>query len=71
MGEKFVEYDFFKDFGKKWKVRNGAVFFQKIFCQVSVCACACMRVCVCVNTCIYVNTVLKHILMLHTLLVSD
>ena len=23
MGEKFVENDFFKDFGQKWKVRNG------------------------------------------------
>jgi len=34
MGEKFVEYDFFKDFGQKWKVRNGTVVFQKIFVQV-------------------------------------
>ena len=31
VGEKFVENDFFKDFGQKWKVRNGAVVFQKIF----------------------------------------
>ena len=34
MGEKFVENDFFKDFGQKWKVRNGTVVFQKIFYQV-------------------------------------
>ena len=27
MGEKFVENDLFKDFGQKWKVRNGAVVF--------------------------------------------
>ena len=27
MGEKFVENDFFKDFGQKWKVRNGTVVF--------------------------------------------
>ena len=26
----FVENDFFKDFGRKWKVRNGTVVFQKI-----------------------------------------
>ena len=31
MGEKFVENDFFKNFGQKWKVRNGMVVFQKIF----------------------------------------
>ena len=31
MGERFVENDFFKDFGQKWKVRNGTVVFQKIF----------------------------------------
>ena len=31
MGEKFVENDFFKNFGQKWKVRNGTVVFQKIF----------------------------------------
>ena len=31
MGEKFVENDFFKDFGQKWKVTKGAVAFQKIF----------------------------------------
>ena len=31
MGEKFVENDFFKDFGQKWKVRNGTVVFQKVF----------------------------------------
>ena len=31
MGEKFEENDFFKDFGQKWKVRNGTVVFQKIF----------------------------------------
>ena len=30
----FVENDFFKDFGQKRKVRNGAVLFQKIFFQV-------------------------------------
>ena len=29
MGEKFVE-NFFKDFGQKWKVRNGMLVFQKI-----------------------------------------
>ena len=34
MGETFVENDFFKDFGQKWRFRNGAVVFQKIFCQV-------------------------------------
>ena len=28
MGEKFVENDFFKNFGHKWKVRNGTVVFQ-------------------------------------------
>ena len=26
-----MENDFFKDFGQKWKVRNGAVVFQKTF----------------------------------------
>ena len=31
MGKKFVENDFFKDFGQKWKVRNGAVVLQQIF----------------------------------------
>ena len=31
MGQKFVENDFFKNFGQKWKVRNGTVVFQKIF----------------------------------------
>ena len=31
MGEKFVENDFFKDYGQKWKVRNGTVVFQKMF----------------------------------------
>jgi len=31
MGERFVENAVFIDFGQKWKVRNGAVFFQKIF----------------------------------------
>ena len=31
MGEKFVENDFFKNFGQKWKVRNWTVVFQKIF----------------------------------------
>ena len=31
MGEKFVENDFFRDFGQKWKVRNGTVVFQKMF----------------------------------------
>ena len=34
MGEKFVENDFFKDFGQKRKVRNGTAVFQKIFSQV-------------------------------------
>ena len=34
MGETFVENDFFKDFGQKWKVRNGAVVFQKISVSV-------------------------------------
>ena len=29
MGEKFVENDCFKDFGQKWKVRNGTVVVQK------------------------------------------
>ena len=29
MGEKFVENDFFMNFGRKWKVRNGTVVFQK------------------------------------------
>ena len=31
MGETFVENDVFKDCGQKWKVRNGAIVFQKIF----------------------------------------
>ena len=31
MREKFVENDFFKDFRLKWKIRNGAAVFQKIF----------------------------------------
>ena len=31
MGEMFVENDFFKNYGQKWKVRNGTVVFQKIF----------------------------------------
>ena len=31
IGERFVENNFFKDFGQKWKVRNGTVVFQKIF----------------------------------------
>ena len=26
-----MKNDFFKDFGQKWKVRNGTVVFQKIF----------------------------------------
>ena len=26
-----MENDFFKEFGQKWKVRNGTVVFQKIF----------------------------------------
>ena len=26
-----MENDFFKDYGQKWKVRNGTVVFQKIF----------------------------------------
>ena len=26
-----MENDFFKDFGQKWKVRNGTVVFQKFF----------------------------------------
>ena len=29
-----MENDFFKDFGQKWKVRNGTVVYQKDFCQV-------------------------------------
>ena len=33
MGEKFVENAVFKDFGQKWKVRNGTVVFQKIFAK--------------------------------------
>ena len=28
MGKKFMENDFFKDSGQKWKVRNGAVVIQ-------------------------------------------
>jgi len=31
MGEKFVEKYYFKNFGQKWKVRNGTVVFQKTF----------------------------------------
>ena len=31
MGETFVKNDFFKDFGQKWKVRKGALVFQRIF----------------------------------------
>ena len=31
MGQKLVGNDLFKDFGQKWKVRNGVVVFQKIF----------------------------------------
>ena len=31
MGEKYAEKDFFKDFGQKWKVRDGMVVSQKIF----------------------------------------
>ena len=34
MGAKFVENDIFKDFGQKWKVRNGAVIFTKDVCQI-------------------------------------
>ena len=30
MEEKFVENDFFKDSGQKWKVQNGRFVFQKI-----------------------------------------
>ena len=30
----FVENDFFKNFGQKWKVRNETVVFFKDFCQV-------------------------------------
>ena len=30
MGEKFVENDFFKNFGQKWMVRNGTVVFERI-----------------------------------------
>ena len=38
MEEKFVENDFFKNFGQKWKVRNGTDFYffklkKKDFCQ--------------------------------------
>ena len=33
MGETFVKNDFFKDFGQKWKVRNGTVVFQKMFAK--------------------------------------
>ena len=36
MGEKFVENAVFKDFGQKWKVRNGAIVFSKDFCQVMI-----------------------------------
>ena len=35
MGEKFVENDFFKEFGLKRKVRNGTVVFQKVFVKFS------------------------------------
>ena len=31
MKDKFVENDFFKKFGQKWKVRNGTVVFFKRF----------------------------------------
>ena len=30
IGEMFVEDDFFKNFGQKWKVRNGTLAFEKI-----------------------------------------
>ena len=33
MGENFVENAVFKDFGQKWKVRNGTAVFQKIFAK--------------------------------------
>ena len=26
-----MDNDFFKDFGQKWKVRHGVMFFQKLF----------------------------------------
>ena len=29
IGEKFVENDFFKDFGQKCKIGNGTIVFQK------------------------------------------
>ena len=29
MGEKFVENNFFKDLGQKWKVRNSDFFFNR------------------------------------------
>jgi len=31
MGEKFVENNFFMDFGQTQKIRNGVVVLQKIF----------------------------------------
>ena len=36
MGEKFVQNDFFKDIRQKWKIRDGAVVFQKIFVKWSL-----------------------------------
>ena len=33
-GEKSVKNDFFKDFRQKWKIRDGAVVFQKIFVKL-------------------------------------
>ena len=30
-GEMFLKNYFFKDFGQKWKVKDGSVVFQKIF----------------------------------------
>ena len=30
----FAENNFFKNFGQKWKFRNGTVVFENIFCQV-------------------------------------
>ena len=37
MGDTLVENNFFKDFGQKWKVRNGTVVFHKIFLSSGVC----------------------------------
>ena len=34
MEKKYVENYFFKDFGQKQKVRNGAVIFQQIFVKL-------------------------------------